>query len=180
MESLKYVHNFPQNHLRVLRRTDLRKCPKTYLPARVHRDVPKHPKIENITISLYPQQNSLETRPKRNLPMRSFGGLWKPFGPQGTTREPKGPQGRPKDPLRDPRGTPQGTPKGNPITTQRSFPSRPYVSEPPVASAGFAPSRPPKSSARSPRNPKASHNQTPWVRSYASPSPILDPYSLCS
>ena len=84
MESLKYVHNFPQNHLRVLRRTDLRKCPKTYLPARVHRDIPKHPKIENITISLYCQQISLETRPKQSLPMRPFGGpLEIPWGPNG-------------------------------------------------------------------------------------------------
>ena len=84
MESLKYVHNFPQNHLRVLRRTDLRKCPKTYLPARVHRDIPKHPKTENITISLYCQQKSLETRPKQSLPMRPFGGpLEIPWGPNG-------------------------------------------------------------------------------------------------
>ncbi len=84
MESLKYAHYFPQNHLRALRRTDLRKYPKTNLPARVHRDIPKHPKIENITISLYCQQISLETRPKQSLPMRPFGGpLEIPWGPNG-------------------------------------------------------------------------------------------------
>ena len=80
MESLKYAQDFPKIHLRVLRKIALRKCPKMHMPTRVHRDVPKHPQIENTTISLYCQQKTLEKRPKKGRPSRPFGGPLGSFG----------------------------------------------------------------------------------------------------
>ena len=43
MESLNNAQDFHQNHLMVLRKTASREYPKTHLPARDQRDVPKGP-----------------------------------------------------------------------------------------------------------------------------------------
>ena len=74
MRSFKYIEDLCINHLVTLRKPALQKWRKSHLAALGQREVLKRPESGDLNISLYCRHFSLETRSKRGLPRRPFGG----------------------------------------------------------------------------------------------------------